>query len=520
MRVLKLISFFVIIALTVSCEDFLMENPKGSLTPDSFFQSSNDLDLALTSMYGAFQQINQQAGRGLYAYIGDDITAMDAGNKSRFAEFDRFYYNSGNGELVSLYSALWSTVKAANFVILNGEDTPGGEEFVNHRVGQAYFIRAYTYFMLVRLFGDVPIVDDISIDFNKQRQSPDVVYDFILSDIDEAEKRLPLFHDVDPYFQNGINVAPGEGAVKALKASVFMTMAGWPLKKGEAWYDMAAEIFQEIIENEGKYGYELEPDIIDLTIVPNFKYSKEIVFGAFHHANQNLFMGPLMELPEETRGWSDLMVEIEFYNSMPDGPRKDAWILSEVSLSGNRDPVTGLARMVPWNSSETNQRHPYWRKNIDDGTWNYEQFPDGSIYYDEASLPYNSGSTRMIIRYADLLLLYAEARAFGSSGADALAYESLNRVRERAGLDPIVSGSLSKEAFQKAVLDERRWETAGLEHSMMGRFFTMQRHEILEDQVEYRDPGDTTINPEFVSDPKRFYYLPIPDQESLIVPDF
>src|SRR5690606_8794017 len=84
MRVLKLLSFFVIIALTVSCEDFLMENPKGSLTPDSFFQSSNDLDLALTSMYGAFQQINQQAGRGLYAYIGDDITAMDAGNKSRF----------------------------------------------------------------------------------------------------------------------------------------------------------------------------------------------------------------------------------------------------------------------------------------------------------------------------------------------------------------------------------------------------------------------------------------------------
>ena len=68
-----------------------------------------------------------------------------------------------------------------------------------------------------------------------------------------------------------------------------------------------------------------------------------------------------------------------------------------------------------------------------------------------------------------------------------------------------------------SVLDERRWETAGMEHSCMGRFFTMQRHEILHLQKNYRDAAELSLNPKLTLS-EEFYYFPIPDNELLIVP--
>ncbi len=169
--------------------------------------------------------------------------------------------------------------------------------------------------------------------------------------------------------------------------------------------------------------------------------------------------------------------------------------------------------MVNWDDPRTNQKHPHWKKNIESSAWDYD-YTDG--YYTYGKLQSQSSKTRYIFRYADILLLYAEAVAYGSGDVNQLAYQCLHRVQDRAGVTRTAQG-ISREAFQKAVLDERRWETSGMEHSCMGRFFTMQRHEILHLQKQYRDPKDIQLNPN-LSFSEAFYYFPIPDAEMLIVP--
>lgn len=507
--------FFIVLLLLVACDSFLEEDAKGKLSPDNYFSSQSDLDMAITALFDQFQNLNQQPGRSLYAYCADDVTAQNAGNKTRFAEYDMFNYNSGNTELGSWYSYLWQTIKACNYVINNAERTPADEDFINARLGQAYLVRAYCYFNLVRCWGKIPIVTEVAINYDRKKEEPAAIYELIESDCLKAEEMLPVMHDVNPYLQNGINVAPGKGAAKALLASVYLTEAGWPLKKGQSYYDKAAEKYKEIIDNESSYGYILEPEIIDLTVETTSNYSKEIVWGEFHNVNQEHYMGPLCELPEETSGWCDLLVEIEFFNSMPAGKRKDAWILKDICLLSKTDPVTGKPVMVSWNSTETNQRHPHWRKNIDNGNWDYQVGQDGNVSYTDAGLQWSGSRTRFLFRYADILLLYAEAKAFGSNGPDDLAYTCINRVRERAGLEGI--STLSTPDFQQAVLNERRWETAGMEGSCMGRFFTMQRHEILHLQKDYRDSNEPPLNPSLTLS-ETYYYFPIPDREILIVP--
>jgi hypothetical protein len=512
---MKKYSILLLAFLLFSCDDFLKEDPKGQLSAENFFTSKSDLDMSITALYGQFQNLNQQPGRALYAYAADDVTAQNSGNKTRFAEYDMFNFTSGNTELGNWYSYLYATIKACNYIINNAARTPADESFINARLGQAYLIRAYCYFNLVRIWGNIAIVTKVEINYDAQKSAPADVYALIESDCVMAEKMLPIKQSVVPYFQNGINVAPGKGAAKALLASVYMTEAGWPLKKGAAYYDKAAEKYKEIIDNESEYGYILEPKIIDLTVETTGNYSKEIVWGAFYNINQQSYMGCLSELPEETSGWCDLLVEIEFFNSMPDGPRKDAWILKDICLLSKKDAVTGNPVMVPWNSAETNQQHPHWRKNVDNGKWNYKVDANGQVSYTNAGLAWNSGRTKFIFRYADILLLYAEAKAFGSSSPDNLAYTCINRVRERAGLNDI--HSMSTTEFQKAILDERRWETAGMEHGCMSRFFTMQRHEILHKQKEYRSAKDNPITRNLTLSEKD-YYFPIPDREILIVP--
>jgi hypothetical protein len=515
---MKKYSLIFLAFLFVACSDFLEEDPRGKLSPDNFFQSKNDLDMAITAMYYYSIQFNQQPGRMIYTYCADDVTTQNAGNKTRWAEFDMFNFNSGNSEMGNWYAYLWRTVKAANFVINNAERTPASEEYVNERLGQAYLMRAYCYFHLVRIWGKTPIITTLEPDYDAPREDVTKVYELIESDCKQAEKMLPINFDSEPYSRNGINVAGAKGAAKALLASVYMTEAGWPLKKGTEYYEKAASKFKEIIDNESEYGYILEPNIIDLTIETSANYSKEIVWGEFHNldlSNQH-FMGPRFELPEETGlGWCDLMPELEFFHSMPDGLRKDAFILQYVFTGKYNEDGTPI--MVKWDDSVTNQKHPYFRKNVDDGaTWDYNIDSEGKVTYTNGGLSWKSSRTKFLFRYADILLMYAEAKAFGN-GADALAYTCINRVRTRAGLNEL--SGLSADAFKKAVLDERRWETCGMEGSIMGRFFTMQRHEILHKQKEYRDPNELPLNPGLTLS-EDFYYFPIPDREVLIVPSY
>jgi len=531
----KIIFYLMITAFTfamTSCDSFLTEDPKGRLTTDVLFKDANGLDMAVTGMYSQFRESWRYVKTQMHVWCGDDVTAKNIANKARFAEFDRFYYNSLNVEMIEIWRFHYNSIKAANSIIDNAESMTLDRSFLEPRIGQAYIIRAYHYFNLVRIFGRVPLVTHVEVDYTTPLATIEDIYALIEADLVKAEAYLPIKHTVAPYFNNGINIAPGKGAAKAMLASVWMTQAGWPLKKGTAFYDKAAAKFKEIIDNESTYGYNLEPDIWTLTKHPNGNFIKEIVWGGFMNQN-NGFAAAYCELPEESGGWGDVLPEIDFYNKFPDGPRKDAYFLTKVFIGSGANGVC-----YDWWNSATREFHPYFKKNL----WR-EQWTSYNAKTDEytASGFGDHGKTRYLFRYADILLLYAEAVAYGSGTINDFVVQCVKRVQDRAGIaDNLkVTSGMSREAFQKAVLLERKWETCGFEMSVMGRFFTMQRHEILHLQGPDRiwDPKDPTrtaiyiegqmpanpiydtgLNPN-VTLSEEYYYLPIPALELQIVPD-
>jgi hypothetical protein len=523
MNMKKIYIYFCLLIVAVmanSCDSFLEEDPKGSLTTDALFKDENGLNMAISGIYSLFQTAIGSTEFQLYMWCGDDVTAQNAGNKTRFAEFDRFYYNSGNIDLLPLWKNYYACIKACNNVINNAESMENVDQtFMQQRLGQAYFFRALEYFMLVRIYGPVPVSTTTDIDYTTPRSSVEDVYALIESDLQKAEQYLPDNWTVTPYFKNGINIAPNQGAVKALEASVWMTEAGWPLKKGAAYYDKAAAKYKEIIDNASKYGYSLEPNIRNLVTEAGGDYNREIVFGGFLSIAWWQFASAYNEFPEECGGWCDLLPELDFFYNFPEGPRKDAYFLTTIYLSGSN-------QLVPWDSPLTNQRHPHFKKNVDSSIgWVYDY--DTKSYNGDGMNWGQSGKTRYLFRYADILLLYAEAVAYGSGTIDDNVVNYVRQVQDRAGeADNLkVTAGMSREAFQQAVMNERKWETCGNEGSVMGRFFTMQRHELLQLQGNYRivtgDIKDTSLNPAFTAQTApsdQFYYFPIPDQEMLIVP--
>lgn len=514
---MKTLKYFIIaiVFTMVSCEDFLTVDPKGRLSSSTFFSSESDLDMAVTAMFSKFMKTNYRTAQAFYMYAGDDVTSYNGGNKTSYSDNDCFYMNSGDNRAFTTYSWLYETIKACNAIIENAGKMDVDQTFIEHRLGQAHFLRAISYFQLVRLWGPVALVVEDKIDYNMKRSDVQTIYAQIEKDLLEAERMLPVKHTSEPYFRNDINISPGKGAAKVALASVYLTQAGWPLKKGTEYYDKAAAKYKEVIDNETEYGYILEPDIRTLVKEPECNYSKEIVLGTFHNRDMDAYSGPRSELPDQCAGYTDLLVEIQYYYDFPEGDRKKAWFLEKVTdISKPKDPDTGLYPQFDWWSTGTNYQHPHWKKNIDNGSWDYNE---DTGYYSNAGIVGSSGKTRMLIRYADVLLLYAEAIAFGSSDVNSLAFDCLHRVQTRAGINTLTPTTVSKQEFQQAVLTERKWETGGMEHSMMGRFFTMQRHEILHLQGANRHERERALNPNLKLS-EEFYYFPLPDAELQIVP--
>jgi hypothetical protein len=518
-RIYIYICLLIVAFMASSCENFLTEDPKGATTPDLLYSDANGLDLAITGLYNQFQSTVNGTEFQLYMWCGDDVTSQDAGNKTRFAEYDMFKYNSGNTDLLGLYQKYYACIKACNTIISNEEKTDIDPAFLHNRVGIAYFFRALEYFMLVRIWGPVPLITSTEIDYSAPRAKVEDIYTQIELDLTKAEEYLPENWTVAPYFNFGLNVAPNQGTLKALQASVWMTEAGWPLKKGTDYYNKAAAKYKEIIDNTSTYGYVLEPDIRNLVTEDGGDHNKEIVLGGFLNKEGWQFASAHCEFPEEAGGWCDLLPELDFFYNFPEGVRKDAWFLTTIYLSSSK-------QLVPWDSPLTNQRHPHFKKNVDSSIgWKYNY--ETKAYTGDNMSWGQSGKTRYLFRYADILLLYAEAVAFGSGAVDSNVINCVRQVQDRAGMsdDLKVKAGMSREAFQQAVLNERKWETCGNEGSVMGRFFTMQRYEILHLQGKYRittgDIKDTPLDPSFTAQTapdEKFYYFPIPDQEMLIVP--
>ncbi|GAA4304597.1 RagB/SusD family nutrient uptake outer membrane protein [Aestuariibaculum suncheonense] len=444
-KIFKAISAVTLLLATIaifnSCT--LEENPSEARLDPGTLNSEEALKSATAGMYRQFTLSMQWAHFWMRSYGGDDITTHSGKNKQGFRDADQMKMTSLTSGVGLGYTGPYNTIKEANNIIAVKENIIGGnKDNIDAMVGEAYFLRAFSYFHLARTFGNVPLITSTDIAGNIDLQRAELIdlYQQIESDFLMAESLLPVKYPNTP-----AAIRPNSGSARAFLAKLYMHWAGWPIKDNSK-YALAASSAKSVIDNASLHGFALVPDMGTLwSITDENRFNKEMVFGLAHNqvlgnVYSNRHAGRV-GYPGDVQGWAEVFAEIAFFNDFPDGPRKDKTYRTEVVFKNET---------IHWEDFK-DERHPMFLK--------------VTGYQDEIAT--NNSVTSMntyCMRYADLLLYYAEA--VGRSGAStADAWEALNMVRRRANDLPvntpnatvdITSGDLAELAYT-----ERKWELAG-----------------------------------------------------------
>lgn len=496
----KIISLLIIAVFAVACsESFLVEDPKGQLTSEGFGKNKAELDMALTAMYKALTTTNFSEEPTALFCGADDLTTRPGSNKEKLRDYDMFVASKDQNEAnIGCWKFYYDVVSCANFIINNyqlaADET---EEVRNNAAGQAYCLRAWAYFMITRLYKDVPLVTTNVADKNMMKSPTLDIYELIIEDLQEAEVMLP---DMWPEGTRERGVAVTKGTAKSILASVYLHMAGYPVKD-ESKYALAAQKAKEVLDNAGSFGYRLLDNYQELWL--DNRFNDELIFGVFYNPALGgpSFRAPMMGMPEDEGGWDEYFSEINFFNSFPAGPRKDATFQTTMKL-------VSTGEVIPW--QENAQKHPYYMKMRYANGSNPNNLYD--FYDDPYHFSFSSNRTAQVMRFAEVKLIYAEAQAMSNS-PDASAYKEINDVRHRAGLPDLTPG-LSQTAFRDSVVMERAWEFAGPEQGQ--RWFDLVRLERVEQANSNRHPDELPL----VNAPsKEYYFSPIPYAEKLINPN-
>ncbi|WNJ20434.1 RagB/SusD family nutrient uptake outer membrane protein [Pontibacter sp. G13] len=470
-----------------SCVD-LMEDTSSVLSIENL-KSEGDVVSALAPVYRQMATVYATPHfQRVPTYGADDLTTWWAGNKAPIRVFDRFDY--GNGEnsdinwLPTGWNGYWQVIYRANTVIDGLKTSTAAEDIVIAADGEARFLRALAYFHLVRTHGNMPIIlDGYTPTGEETRATVLQNYEHIEADLLAAEAQLPGPGEVSSVGR--ISAA----AAKTLLADLYLTWAGWPVKDNSK-YAMAASKAKEVID----MGYfELLP-IEDLWLMEG-QNSRESVFSIQFSMAEDIRNGyPAAFSFHEARGWSDAYPELQFFMDFPEGPRKDATFHTEIPQRGvsggqivTKDPAT-----LPWQDSQ--RGHPMYKK---------------FTIAEDLTLGGRTDGYRSVevYRYAEVLLIYAEAQAHAGSTGESI--EALNQVRRRAaGIDYLSPDAQVDvvSATPNEVVDEKGWELAG-EYK---RWFDLIRTERVEEMAAKRSLDEQV---ELARQPTKDNYIaPIPFQ--------
>jgi hypothetical protein len=454
-----------VLFLLISRCSKLDEKPTDFVGPDNFYSTPSQIESAFTAsmdnLFGGWTFYDWYRYPQIFdmddqVYDGDLVIGDDLGNDC----WSKHYQSIAD---------LNPAIKA----ILDGKLTGESEDVKNQLMAQAKFLRAWNYFMLVRYYGDVPLITETT-DLTKTditRAPIADVYDLIVNDLLFATQNLP------PVWSDEGKARPTADAAKTLLAKVYITMATAPMNDASK-YANARDMAKQVIDAGN---YSLVPNVEDV-----FKMDKE--FGpefmwSFHNSQEEYVIEPQIWLPGAmANGWGDVKTEKRWGEAFPEEPRKYAYLMYSDVIFG-----TGTT-YADWDGST-----PYVRKYLYDSPDNLEK----DVSYE--CMP--------IIRYADALLLFAEAENMANGGPTQAACDAVNQIINRAtggvanAADPLLTTSMSKEDFDAAVIQQRNLELC-FEYD---RWFDIQRKRIL-DKVSDPDIALPNYSPDD-------YLLPIPQKD-------
>lgn len=498
-----------------SCGDFLDEDPKGQLNPDTFYTIEDDYTAGVNTLYDKVNQTQSWTNPMYPQWQGDDITANPGSNKQACAALDAFDSDGANKGVTEAWTQHYAVIKTANLIIEGSEKFPGDKAKIATALGNAHFWRAYSYYYLVRVFGKLPIITKTNIEqFDAQPSEIEKVYELIVQDLKDAINELPTGYDKEPARLFGVDVWATKQAAQSTLAAVYMSMAGYPLNKGTEYYKLAAELAKDVITNNGTYGFILNQDWRDVYSMGN-NYNMETVLGInndakgwWDHDSQLSSCCRFEGLGDG--GWGDAWGEIAFWKRYPEGPRKNAIYAPKVTFQETITEKIGdeevkkdkISKAVYWWELDNNGKpvvdayHPMFTiftVNADEkGTMLKQPYDYMGINYKGMV----NDRRHNLIRYSEVLLWYAESAARAGLSDLTEAKKCLKLVRNRAVTDvenvtlgdgtTVKIDNMSAAQLAEACYIEHGWEVAGNWVSMVTRRSDELRMDELKKNFEYR----------------------------------
>ena len=498
-----------------SCGDFLDEDPKGQLNPDTFYTIEDDYTAGVNTLYDKVNQTQSWTNPMYPQWQGDDITANPGSNKQACAALDAFDSDGANKGVTEAWTQHYAVIKTANLIIEGSEKFPGDKAKIATALGNAHFWRAYSYYYLVRVFGKLPIITKTNIEqFDAQPSEIEKVYELIVQDLKDAINELPTGYDKEPARLFGVDVWATKQAAQSTLAAVYMSMAGYPLNKGTEYYKLAAELAKDVITNNGTYGFILNQDWKDVYSMGN-NYNMETVLGInndakgwWDHDSQLSSCCRFEGLGDG--GWGDAWGEIAFWKRFPEGPRKNAIYAPKVTfqetitekIDDEEVKKDKISKAVYWWELDNNGKpvvdayHPMFTiftVNADEkGTMLKQPYDYMGINYKGMV----NDRRHNLIRYSEVLLWYAESAARAGLSDLTEAKKCLKLVRNRAVTDvenvtlgdgtTVKIDNMSAAQLAEACYIEHGWEVAGNWVSMVTRRSDELRMDELKKNFEYR----------------------------------
>lgn len=426
-----IVSLLLSAAALSSCNK-LNENPSSVIVSSQFFKTQSDAVAAVNAVYGTLNSDPAGDfplyGRQLNLLVenGSDNQVYSPSNTNPDVRaLGTATYIASNSRVQKVWQQLYYGINRANIAIDNVPAIQIDTVLRSRLVREAKFIRALLYFNLVRLYGDVPLVlhNPNSIDLNKllvSRTAADAVYAQIVSDLKDAANLPKSYAGAD------LGRATS-GAAHALLAKVYVTRKDWA--------DALTELTTVI---NGGYGYALFPNYRDVFQKPT-KNGVEHIFSVQFETNLG-----------EANSVQDLSQSFTSFNTgtFPIDIPADSSVFKLFSKIDTRRAVTfydsvynaATGKYVVYKNAYT----PYFNKFVD-----YSLSP--------LSTQTQSGINYPVIRYADVLLLYAEVLNEINGAPNGDAYTAINQVRSRAGVAGLTTG-LGQSAFRDSIFLERRKE--------------------------------------------------------------
>lgn len=459
---------------TTACEEsFLQQDPLGQLTASNFFQTEEHAIWATNGIYNILRdwEVHVFSYIGLTDIISDDSDKGSTPTDANFLlEIDNLTFDASNIAFSTVWGGYYQGIYRANLVLQRVPEIEMDEELKVRLLGEAAFLRAYFYFKLVRWFGDLPLILEPlePNEYEQARVDQDLVYQQIEADLLAAIEALPLRSG---YASQDLGRAT-KGAAEGLLAKVYLTRQQFDL----------AETYALRVINTNEYS-------LLLRYADNFLPVGE-------NGTESLFEVQAAAL--ETGGAGSQYNEVQGVRGTPNlgwgfnRPSDDLIAAYEQGDPRREATILYVGEVLPDGSARVEDNPNIANERFNQKAW-VPAHPGGNG---------NGPGNIRILRFADVLLMAAEALNENGKADEALIYLNQVRARARAGSNFILPDitETNQAALRELIWRERRVELA-LEQQ---RWFDLQRQGTKAERLR-------SIGKEFVDN--RHEFLPIPQTE-------